>query len=71
MGREGKKVKLLILLDMSIPIGGCRLVVITTSPLGRQDLGILLRLNTPLIHSRLYGYLEGSAPHWSDVNQFQ
>lgn len=47
-GRE--KVKLLILLDMSIPIGECRLVVIMTSPLGRRDLGVLLRLSKPLIH---------------------
>lgn len=33
------KVKLLILLDMSISIGGCRLVVIMTSPLGTQGSG--------------------------------
>lgn len=37
-----EKVKLLILLDMSIPIGGFRWVVIMTGPLGRWDLGILL-----------------------------
>ena len=40
-----EKVKLLILLDMSIPIGDGRLVVIMTSPLGKLDLGLLLRLN--------------------------
>lgn len=45
-----RKVKLLILLDMSIPIGRFGLVVITTSPLGRLDLGLLLRLNKSLIH---------------------
>lgn len=45
-----EKVKLLILLDMSIPIGECGLVVIMTSPLGKRDLGLLLRLNSPLIH---------------------
>lgn len=37
-----EKVKLFILLDMSIPIGGLGLLVIMTGPLGRQDLGILL-----------------------------
>ncbi len=37
-----EKVKLLILLDMSIPNGGSGLVVIMTSPLGRRDLGLFV-----------------------------
>lgn len=41
-----EKVKLLIRLDMSIPIGCCRLVVIMTSPLGSPDRGLLSRLGT-------------------------
>lgn len=45
-----EKAKLLILLDMSIPIGVCRLLVIMTSLLGRQDQGVLLRLGGLLIH---------------------
>lgn len=45
-----EKAKLLILLNMSIPIGGCRLVVIMTSLLGTQDLVLSLRLSRQLIH---------------------
>lgn len=66
-----EKVKLLILLDMSISNGGCRLVVIMTGPLGKQDLGPLLCLSTPLIHVRFYRHLKGTTSRWSNVNQFQ
>lgn len=41
-----EKVKPLILLDVSISIGGS----IMTSPLGRRDLGLMLCLSNPLIH---------------------